>query len=62
MTEKDLNKNREELLAWFRKAAPHLVETYELAIRAFEDPRFPDRVLVIAHTVREINNTLPEIS
>ncbi len=52
MTEKDLNKNREELLAWFRKAAPHLVETYELAIRAFEDPRFPDRVLVIAHAVR----------
>ncbi len=61
MTEKDLNKNREELLAWFRKAAPHLVETYELAIRAFEDPRFPDRVLVIAHAVREINNTLPEV-
>src|SRR5579871_4087044 len=61
MTQKDLNKNREELLAWFRKAAPPLVETYELAIRAFEDPHFPDRVLAIAHAVREINNTLPEI-
>lgn len=61
MTEKNLNKKREELLGWFRKAAAPLAETYELAIRAFEDLCFPDRVLAIAHAVREINNTLPEI-
>jgi hypothetical protein len=60
MTE-DRNKKREELLAWFRKAAADLIKTYELAILAFEDELFPDRILAISHAVREINNTLPEI-
>jgi len=61
VTEKYLTKKRAGLLAWFQRAANPLAETYESALRILKDKHFPDRVLFIAHAVREINNSLPEL-
>jgi hypothetical protein len=61
MNEKHRNKKREELLAWFRREAKPLAESYEAAVRLLEDKTFPDRIPLIAHELREINNSLPEI-
>jgi len=59
MTKKYLTKKREDLLAWFHKEAKPLAETYEAALRLLDEKDFPDRILLIAHTAREICNSLP---
>lgn len=55
------DRNRLELLAWFRRNAPSLGELYEGAVKMLVENSLPGRSRFIAHAVREIRNRLPEV-
>ena len=55
----NISSDRFELLAWLRRNAPSLAELYEAAVAMLEN-RPPAHVRLIAHSVREIRNCLPE--
>jgi len=53
--------DRKELRDWFRRNAPSLGGLYEGALRMIFDASFPGRVRFVAHAVREIRNSLPDV-
>ena len=55
----ELSSDRLELLAWLRRNAPSLAELYEGAVLMLQN-RPPAHVRLIAHSVREIRNRLPD--
>jgi len=55
------NEMRKELRAWFERNAPSLGELYEGALRMVFDEKFPGRVRLVSHAVREIRNRLPDV-
>ena len=55
----ELSSDRLELLAWLRRNAPSLAELYEGAVLLLQN-RPPAHVRLIAHSVREIRNRLPD--
>jgi hypothetical protein len=55
----ELSSDRLELLAWLQRNAPSLAELYEGAVLMLEN-RPPAHVRLIAHSVREIRNRLPD--
>jgi hypothetical protein len=58
-TVSELSSDRLELLAWLRRNAPSLAELYEGAVLLLQN-RPPAHVRLIAHSVREIRNRLPD--
>jgi len=52
---------RLELRAWFQRNAFSLGELYEGALRMLFDSQFPGRTRFVAHAVREIRNSLPDV-
>lgn len=52
---------RRRLLSWLQQKAPPLAELYETAVVELERQQLAGRSRIIAHCVREISNTLPEI-
>jgi hypothetical protein len=55
----ELSTDQLELLAWLRRNAPSLAELYEGAVLMLQN-RPPAHVRLIAHSVREIRNRLPD--
>ncbi len=55
----EFSDDRLELLAWLQRNAPSLAELYEGAVLMLQN-RPPAHVRLIAHSVREIRNRLPD--
>lgn len=55
----EFGSDRLELVAWLQRNAPSLAELYEAALLMLHQ-RSPGHVRLIAHSVREIRNRLPE--
>lgn len=53
--------SRRRLRTWLENKAPALAELYESAVIELERQQLPGRSRIIAHCVREIANTLPQI-
>lgn len=49
------------LLGWLKQKAPSLAELYQTAVNELARQQLPGRSRIIAHCVREIANTLPDI-
>jgi hypothetical protein len=54
------NPSRFELRDWFRREAPSLGDLYEGAVELLYQNSLPGRIRMIAHSVREIGNRLPD--
>lgn len=52
---------RRELFAWFERRAPHLGGLYRAGVVLLMDESIPDRAILVAHTVREVGNSLPRV-
>jgi len=52
---------RHELMGWFKRNAPSLGELYEGAVCLLLESPIPGRFRFIAHAVREIRNSLPDV-
>lgn len=61
MTEKQRTKKQKELLDWLLRMAEPLANNYEAALRLLEDKTFPNRISIIAHELRDLTYSLPDI-
>ena len=58
--ERNLTEKRQKIISFLSRNAPVLEDLYKAALQIFFDENFPARHILIAHTVREIQNRLPD--
>jgi len=52
--------SRNDLRGWLHTTNPTLADLYVAAVTLFHNKEFPGRVILIAHSAREIGNRLPD--